>query len=72
MLEHADFAGVSITASFGVAEMTSETKMPQEMIECADRSLYVAKRTGRNRVVSFPDLERLEELAVAEAPSGAA
>jgi diguanylate cyclase (GGDEF)-like protein len=58
--EQFDFSGLSVTASFGVAQMTTETESPEELIECADQSLYVAKRTGRNRVVSFLDVEELE------------
>ncbi len=42
---------VRITASFGVAS-SSEASEPSEVLALADRRLYRAKRTGRNRVVS--------------------
>lgn len=38
-----------ITISAGVAQWTGET--PTELVEIADRRLYVAKNSGRNRVV---------------------
>ncbi len=43
--------GVSITASFGVAEVSAETPSVQALLKQADDALYHAKETGRNRVV---------------------
>jgi len=43
---------VRITASFGVAS-GDRAESPQEMLEQADKALYLAKRTGRNCVVRF-------------------
>ncbi|MEM9061321.1 MAG: GGDEF domain-containing protein [Pseudomonadota bacterium] len=40
-----------ITASFGIAELTPQEDA-SELIARADAKLYIAKRTGRNRVVS--------------------
>ncbi len=48
-----------VTASFGVA-MLRPDDTPSTLIERADRCLYAAKRTGRNRVVNetkLPDSE---------------
>ena len=41
----------SITASFGVAQLNGETLSLRDAMERADRSLYQAKREGRNRTV---------------------
>ncbi len=42
-----------VTASMGVAAWPDDARGPEEVLECADRSLYAAKRLGRNRVVGF-------------------
>jgi PleD family two-component response regulator len=42
-------AGLSVTASFGVAEHVPAEDIG-EVIERADAELYAAKRAGRNRV----------------------
>ena len=39
-----------ITASFGVATYPSSAKSKEELIEMADRAMYLAKAAGRNRV----------------------
>jgi len=39
-----------ITASFGVATYPSGAKSKEELIEMADRAMYLAKAAGRNRV----------------------
>ncbi len=40
-----------ITVSVGIAEFNRQMKKPEDMLHCADKSLYVAKDHGRNRVV---------------------
>jgi len=39
-----------ITASIGVATYPSGAKNKEELIEMADRAMYLAKAAGRNRV----------------------
>ena len=46
---------IRITASFGVAS-GDDSGSPQEMLEQADKALYVAKRSGRNCVVGHDQL----------------
>jgi len=41
---------IYVTLSIGVADMSSEFKEPRRFIRRADENLYVAKRTGRNRI----------------------
>lgn len=55
-----------VTASFGVAELTSDTSSQQELVDQADRALYNAKNSGRNQVQIFDkstDELDLQELA---------
>jgi diguanylate cyclase (GGDEF)-like protein len=41
---------LSVTVSIGVAEPNARARGVEEVIQAADRALYRAKRTGRNRV----------------------
>jgi len=43
-------AGVKVTASFGVAQYEPGLEDPPAFVELADRALYRAKESGRNRV----------------------
>jgi hypothetical protein len=53
--------GGRLTISAGVATYPVDAASSSELIQRADESLYVAKRAGRNRVVSYdpPDKVRL-------------
>ena len=42
--------GMKITTSMGVAQFPDDGEGSRELLEAADRALYEAKRTGRNRV----------------------
>jgi diguanylate cyclase (GGDEF)-like protein len=44
---------LSVTASFGVAELLDDVDKPARMIDLADQALLVAKQSGRNRVVRY-------------------
>ena len=44
-----------VTVSIGVAEYAS-TESLSEFVERADQALYVAKQTGRNRVIAAEDM----------------
>lgn len=44
---------LSFTASAGVAAYPDHGKMPDELTHAADTALYIAKNTGRNRVVEY-------------------
>jgi two-component system cell cycle response regulator len=44
-----------VTASFGVSSFPGAASSSEELIDQADRALYTARQTGRNRVVSFEE-----------------
>ncbi|MDE2439981.1 MAG: GGDEF domain-containing protein, partial [Betaproteobacteria bacterium] len=44
---------LSFTASAGVAAYPDHGKMPDELTHAADTALYIAKNSGRNRVVEY-------------------
>lgn len=47
---------ISVTASFGVSSIETCDSAAMEMIDQADKSLYIAKRNGRNQVVRWGEL----------------
>jgi diguanylate cyclase (GGDEF)-like protein/putative nucleotidyltransferase with HDIG domain len=55
-IEASKIHGLSLTASFGVSAMSLGAKDPHELLNEADKCLYVAKRNGRNRVVAWDDV----------------
>jgi diguanylate cyclase (GGDEF)-like protein len=42
---------IELTVSIGVASVSDEIKNPDQIVDSADRALYLAKDSGRNRVV---------------------
>ena len=60
----------TITASFGVASVHSGASKPNDMVEQADRALYVSKESGRNRVTNFStSLDSQSITAAPQSPS---
>ncbi len=55
-VESTELAGVRLTVSVGVSSIGCGADAPERLIDRADRSLYEAKRLGRNRVVSCDTL----------------
>ena len=45
---------ITVTASFGLAEIAQDMSEMKQLLKQADVALYRAKNTGRNRVDSFP------------------
>lgn len=45
-----EHAGMKITSSMGIAQFPDEGESSRDLLESADNALYVAKRSGRNRV----------------------
>ncbi len=44
---------LKVTASFGVSSSESGAAHPQELLEEADRAMYLSKKLGRNRVTTW-------------------
>lgn len=49
---------IRFTASFGVACSRQSMKDPSQLANAADQAVYHAKRSGRNRVVAYSELEK--------------
>lgn len=52
------FQKLSVTVSLGVSSRSLGAHSPQELLDQADKCLYVAKQNGRNRVVRFDAIPR--------------
>src|SRR6185503_18087247 len=68
--------GIKITASLGVSAIELKAPNPQALLDQADKSLYAAKRSGRNRSVRWDtlpaDFEMTEKKDKAAAAAAAA
>jgi len=52
-IEEKPCSGISVTISIGVSSIESNAGKPTELIDQADKALYTAKESGRNRVVTW-------------------
>jgi len=52
-IEKKPCGGVEITASLGVSSLEHNANNPDELINQADKALYAAKNSGRNRVINW-------------------
>jgi diguanylate cyclase (GGDEF)-like protein/putative nucleotidyltransferase with HDIG domain/PAS domain S-box-containing protein len=72
-LSELKFDGFAITGSLGVSAIHCGASNPQEMLDQADKSLYFAKRNGRNQVARYdhvPENLVIDESAISRvAPS---
>lgn len=50
VIQHAGQTITGISASFGVAQWPHHGNSEQDLLQAADRALYTAKKTGRNKV----------------------
>ncbi len=62
-------AGMSVSASIGVATFPVDGETPEDVLLAADRACYVAKRTGQGRIATAAEgLEQAAEVAL-QAPT---
>lgn len=57
---------IDMTASFGVTSITLLAASEVEFVDQADRAMYIAKQTGRNRVVAFRPAELRQRRLISE------
>jgi diguanylate cyclase (GGDEF)-like protein len=55
---HLDDLKVVVSVSIGVALLSPEITKPEQLVEFADRALYAAKESGRNRVEVMGNVTR--------------
>lgn len=58
-----------ITASFGLASISSGPASPEEMVDWADKALYVSKESGRNRVTVWDECAAAQQTPLQSAES---
>ena len=56
-IENLKIDNISVTVSFGVAQIAENHKSFEALLKDADDALYKAKESGRNKVVIFKDEE---------------
>ncbi|MDX2368884.1 MAG: EAL domain-containing protein [Colwellia sp.] len=65
-IENADtnqfIRGLQVTSSFGVASLKDGAQTALELLDWADKGLYEAKETGRNRVISWSNTIKEDEI----------
>ncbi len=55
-IESQNLSGISITASFGISSTVFGTTGVKELISQADKALFLAKNSGRNRVACWDEI----------------
>ena len=60
-IEGANFPHRTVTASIGIASCSADLCSAPNIVYAADKALYKAKHEGRNRVVSFEEMQRRPE-----------
>jgi diguanylate cyclase (GGDEF)-like protein len=65
----AEPAALRLTVSIGVSESQFGVCEPQELINQADKCLYIAKGNGRNRVVCYSDSIAKQSIAKSASPA---
>jgi diguanylate cyclase (GGDEF)-like protein len=51
---------IPVTVSMGVATFPEDTRLRQNLLEQADQALYAAKKSGRNRVCTYPEVRTIK------------
>lgn len=62
---------LKITVSMGVAQSLLDTTTPEQLVDLADQSLYVAKRSGRDRAVGYQSIHQNGDLDPTTTGAGA-
>ena len=57
-----DFGGFKITASIGISVFETNDEKMSNLVYLADKALYLAKKNGKNRVVTSKVINRTEEI----------
>lgn len=64
------FERLTVTASLGVSALCQDPESPQDLLDQADKCLYVAKRNGRDQVVRWDRAQaQIEKMANEVAPT---
>lgn len=51
---------IPVTVSLGLATFPEDTRLRQDLLEQADQALYAAKKSGRNRVCTYPEIRSIK------------
>jgi diguanylate cyclase (GGDEF)-like protein/putative nucleotidyltransferase with HDIG domain len=63
MIETSPCGSIAVTVSVGVSSIRLGAKAPLELLDQADKALYGAKRSGRNRVCGWDEVHTEGEIA---------